>query len=255
MYHFLVSLLAPLPFLLLLLGVTLLLVRFRCEPRRGMMRFMALIYLLLVAISLPAVSYLALGSLEWQYAPNSTIPADRKAIVVLSGYLREVQNDTETVLGDDTLYRCLKATRLYQLGDPCPVIVSGGEAHLNDPSRTLAEAMKEFLVSHGVKPEDIIVEAQSSSTYENAVETAKLIRAHEIASPILLVTDITHLMRSERCFERQRIEVVPVGCRFSEREFEWSYDQFIPSPHAVDSIHEVAHEWMGMAWYKLRDRI
>lgn len=255
MYYFIVSLLEPLPLLLIFLGIGLLLMRFRCAPPKGPSRFTWLVYLALVLVSLPAFSYLALGTLEWQYSAGSQIPVDRNAIVVLSGYLKDVQNETETVLGDDSLYRCLKAARLYKMGDPCPIIVTGGKVHLTDPGPMLAEAMQQFLVSQGIPEDRIVVESKARSTYENAVEVAKLIRERGIESPILLVTDITHLPRSERCFTKQGIDVVPVGCRFSDRDFEWTYNQFVPSPGALESVHDVVHEWLGLGWYWLRDRI
>ena len=255
MYYVFVRLLEPLPLLLLLLGFGLLLLQRRSPTPNRPLRFTWLVYLLLVVVSLPAFSYLALGTLEWNYAPDMEIPKDRQAIVVLSGALKDVQNDTETMLADDTLYRCLKAIRLYNMGDPCPVITTGGKVHAGDPGPMLAEAMRDFLVSQGVPLDRIIVESNSRSTYENAVEVGKIIQERALETPILLVTDVTHLARSERCFEKQGIDVIPIGCRFSNPEFDWSYDQFIPSPGALSSVHDVIHEWLGMAWYRIKNRI
>ncbi|MCP4191805.1 MAG: YdcF family protein [Planctomycetaceae bacterium] len=254
MYYIITSLLEPLPLLLFLLGAALLSIRIRSGPRSNSLRFAWLIYGLLIVVSLPAFSYVALGTLEWQYSAEIHLPEDPQAIVVLSGHTKKVQHDLEVVLGDDTLYRCLTALNVYQ-ERPCPIIVCGGNVDDNDATPALAEAMQSFLISHAIPEDQIIVESTSHSTYENAVEAAKLIRERGFAPPILLVTDITHLARSERCFNKQGIDVVPIGCRFNTPGFEWSYYQFIPNPGAIESVHIVAHEWLGLGWYWLRDRI
>lgn len=254
MYYLITSLLEPLPLLLILLGVGLLSIRIRSGSNSNPLRFAWLIYSVLVVVSLPAFSYLALGTLEWQYSPNIRLPEDPQAIVVLSGYTKEVQHDLEVVLGDDTLYRCLTASNVYQ-ARPCPIILCGGKVHQDDATPALAEAMQAFLISQAIPEDQIIVESTSHSTYENAVEAAKLIRERGFKSPILLVTDVTHLARSERCFNKQGIDVVPIGCRFKTPRFEWRYYQFIPNPGAIESVHIVAHEWLGLGWYWLRDRI
>ena len=255
MYYLIVSLLEPLPLLLLFLGAALLLMRLVSDSRPRLFSFAVLSYVALVILSLPLVAYFVLGTLEWQYDPQKPIPTDRKAIVVLSGHLNEVYQESDMVLGEDSLYRCLKAIRLYQLGPPCPIIVSGGKVLKSDPGLSLAEAMRDFLLEQGIPAEDIILESESRSTYENAVYSAELIREHNIEAPIMLVTDAIHLPRSALCFKKQGIEVVPVGCRYHPIDLDWEIKSVIPSVGALDNIRNATHEWLGMAWYRLHGRI
>ena len=77
------------PYLLLYLLAALALAnlwRKRCETR-GRLTVLTLAFVLLALASTPAVSYLALGSLEWQYPPGGQRPADTEVIVVLAAGL------------------------------------------------------------------------------------------------------------------------------------------------------------------------
>lgn len=251
MYRFLADFLQPFLLLYLLTGLALANLWRKRTETRGRLLLVTLPFLGLIVICTPAVAYLALGSLEWRYPPQYDRPDDVEAIVVLGGAMwppDELRLRAE--LGQDTLYRCLHAARLYRQGKPCLVVVSGGIVEPDTPGPTLAELMHDFLREQGVAEADLLVEDKSRSTYENAVGTRTLLRQRGI-DKILLVTDATHLRRAQRCFRAQGFEVTPSGCRYRATSFEWSPFEFLPSPHAARHVQQVAHEWLGMAWYRL----
>jgi uncharacterized SAM-binding protein YcdF (DUF218 family) len=256
MYRLVVELLQP--FLLFYLATAVMLVslgRMRREYRR-LLPCVGIPFLVLGLWCTPAVSYLSLGSLEWRYPPLEHRPEDARAIVVLAGYLRppdEVRRQAE--LGEDTLYRCLQAAELYRQGRPCPVVVSGGKVNSDTPGPTCASMMREFLVTTlHVADSDVIVEDQSRTTYENAVESRKLLDSRGI-NRIVLVTDAAHLFRAVRCFRKQGIDAVPCGCRYQATAFCGELSNFLPSAAGADGSQAAWHEWLGTAWYWLRGRI
>jgi uncharacterized SAM-binding protein YcdF (DUF218 family) len=57
------------------------------------------------------------------------------------------------------------------------------------------ELTGDFLVEHGVKRADLIVEKGARSTYENALESRKLLERREIRE-VILVTEATHMRRA-----------------------------------------------------------
>jgi uncharacterized SAM-binding protein YcdF (DUF218 family) len=204
---------------------------------------------------MPAVAYLAIGSLEWYYPPRLDRPEQVEAIVVLSGGMRppnEVRLRAE--LSEDTLVRCVEGIRLYHQAEPCPIVVTGGKVDPNTPGPALAEMMREFLLAQGVAPEDLLVEDRARTTFENARFTAELLRERDIHR-IVLVTDAMHMLRAQRCFLAQGIEVEPFGCRYRATQSGWSPGNFLPSPGAARGIQQAAHEWLGIIWYWLHDRI
>src|SRR5262249_24393220 len=154
---------------------------------------------------------------------------------------------------ESTVSRCRKTLQLYRQGAALPVLVSGGSS---DPARdpVCAEAMRDLLVQLGVPASDIMVEGSSHPTYENALESAKLLRQRGI-SKVVLVTDALHLYRSVGCFSKQGIDAVPCGCHYRAEYLEFYPASFVPKPHALDACQHACHEWLGVLWYRVRCRL
>jgi uncharacterized SAM-binding protein YcdF (DUF218 family) len=253
MYYLVAALLRP--FILAWLALVVMLIAiWRRQTRRRLIVLSAAAALLFV-VCLPVSSRLALGSLEWPYPPLRDPPADASAIVVLSGSLRRTGEDgSRFELGVDTLYRCLRAAELYRAA-PRPVLVSGGKVHATDPGPPPAVAMQEFLLSQGVRPADLIVEADSHTTYENAVQSRQLLQEKGLADrPIILVTDGAHMRRALGCFRKQGLDVLAFGCRYRAIGTSLGPGDFVPDPSAAVGVEEAAHEWLGCLWYWLTDK-
>lgn len=203
----------------------------------------------LFLISCPLAGTCALYSLERYSPPNETRPKSGDVVVVLSGSV--VADRGEFRVGTDTLHRSLAALSLYREVDGCRLILCGGRM-LSDPgSPANAEVMQDFFVEHGVAVADIQLEDRSRSTHENARETAKLLHAKP-AARIFLVTDAVHMLRAKHCFAAQGLDVSPHPCNRRVNRFEFTVNDFLPSAKGVQSTEIALHEWLGMAWYKLR---
>ncbi len=255
MYEFLVALLRPFPLLFLILaGVIVNLWRRRRETR-GRLVLLTLPYVGLALVSTPAVAHLALGTLEWQYPPLGGRPPDARGIIVLAAGLHPPDNiRARAEMDEDTVARCLYAAELYHKGPACPVVVSGGKVDPETPGPACAAVMADFLRQLGVPAADLIVEDASRTTFENAVECGKLLRARRI-DKALLVADAVDLFRAEKCFHKQGVAVIPAGCHYRATEFHPSVGAFVPSPGAARSCQRVWHEWLGTAWYWLKGRL
>ncbi len=255
MYRLLVNALDPFLIFYVLAALGLAnLWRRRTETRRRLWLLTAP-FLGLTVVCLPVVSYLALGTLEWGYEPVNSRPAEVQAIVVLSSDMRPPDGvRLEAELGDESLYRCLHAARLYRDGPPCPVVVSGGKVDSAIPGPTLAELMHDFLGQLGVADNDLIVEDRSRNTYENALETAVLLRERNIER-IVVVADAVDLLRADLCFRRQGFEPILAGTNHRAARWRWRVFNFLPSPSAARDVHRATHEWLGIAWYWLRGRL
>ena len=186
----------------------------RPELRRGL-RGVVFCYAMFPVTALPATEYFVLGALERQNPPSTETSPPPEAIVVLSGSV--LQPDSmrpEAEPGPSTIYRCLHAADLYRKR-PCPVIVSGTTSDPDQRAIGCAPVMRKFLIGLGVKDEDIIVENNSFSTYENAVACRKIIEARNFRQ-VYLVTDASHLPLAIGCFsfarDRCRSLGLPVLC-------------------------------------------
>jgi uncharacterized SAM-binding protein YcdF (DUF218 family) len=252
MYYALAALLRPLLLGFLIVAVAIAAVWRR--PRRRSLIALSTAFVLVTVLTLPVTSYLALGSLEWRYPVLKQRPSDASLIVVLGGSIRPDDGDrSHSVPGTDTLYRCLRALELYR-ASPCPIVVSGGKVHPSEPGPPVADVMREFLLNGGVRSEDLIVEASSRTTHENAVETVRLLEKRSL-DRIVLVTDADHLPRAVGCFRKQGVEVVPCGCRYRAIGTNGGPIDYLPDGSAAAGVEEAAHEWLGLLWYWLSDWI
>jgi len=142
------------------------------------------------------------------------------------------------------------AANLYET-NPLPVLLCGGNP--GPPyTESFARTMGSVLAKSGVPEDSIWLEERSSSTYENAVFAAGLLRTKHIRK-ILLVTNAYHMLRAERCFRKQGFEVIPGPVKF--QQVTWDLDDLIPNPRAIQQSERVLHEIGGLAWYALRGRI
>ncbi len=249
------SSLPQIPILLWLLCIAALaaLWRRRQEKRRRL-AVLTVAFALLTLYCLPVTGYLLLRPLEAPYPPLARRPGDVAAIVVLGGSVRATEAEgLPAEPAENTFYRCLRAAEMYHQGPPCPVLVSGGKVDPDSRGPTIARVMRDFLLRLGVSAADLVEEDVSRTTYENAVECARILRGRGLGR-VLLVTEASHLERSLRCFRKQGVDAVPCGCRYATLEFEGSMTDFLPNPVARGATAAL-HEWIGLAWYALRGRI
>jgi uncharacterized SAM-binding protein YcdF (DUF218 family) len=212
-------------------------------------------FLALTFLSTPAVSHLALRTLEGRFPAIEQRPVDAEAIVVLSGGVNlpdEPNGPAE--LDSGTIHRCLHAAELYQRGGACPVLVSGGKVDPDMPGPAFAEAMRAYLLQLNVQASNLILETNSRNTYENAVESCKLLEQHNIRK-IVLVTDALHMNRAVACFRKQGLEVIAAPCHYQASRLEGSLRDYLPDPDAVTDCRDTVHEWLGTVWYRLQGRL
>src|SRR5262249_52139316 len=151
---------------------------------RGALLAVTVAFLALVVGSLPSVGHLALGSLEWQYPPQE--PATADAVVVLGGGgLPPDSVRPEPEMDASCIRRCLHAAALYHRR-PCLLLVSGGKPDPTASGPAWSEVMRDFLVRLGVPGEHLVVEGSSRTTFENAVESAHILRGRHITKIALV---------------------------------------------------------------------
>jgi uncharacterized SAM-binding protein YcdF (DUF218 family) len=176
---------------------------------------------------------LGLGRLAGWLARPLLVPADlapAPAIVVLCGGCR-----FNGQLNAATCARVEHGVDLFRRGLAPRIILSGGRPTPYRPN--CAVRMKALAERLGVPAGRILVEDRSSRTVENAREVASLLRIAGAPSA-LLVTGSLHMRRARRCFERQGVRV---SCA--------------PVPRIGDAgllAKEVLHEYIGLAYYRLR---
>ncbi len=107
--------------------------------------------------------------------------------------------------------RLNRALSVYQhQTDKCKILVSGGQG----PDEPISEAlaMQRYLIQHGVPQSSIIMESQSTNTFENFYYSKKVIHNLYSNSPnILCVTSQFHILRGMKFAHTNRMKVDGIG--------------------------------------------
>jgi len=218
-------------------------------------RAFLLFTVLLFAATWPPLSWVATGSLEWWYSKKPLPASDADAIVILSGAANPPKPHRPVVhLGRDSYARCRHGAWLYNTWKALPVAVCGGRPGAGEDVESLAAYMKDFLVAEGVPEEKIIKEEGSSTTHENALFVAPMLRERGLRT-IVLVTDGWHMPRAAASFRAQGLKVIPAPATLRSARFEGPLSGWLPSHHALVQNERVLHEWLGLGWYFLSGRL
>lgn len=240
-------LLPPVPWLLMLLAV---LIFWRRSWAR---RLLALTFLVIFILHSGPVNYFLRYPLESRYPPliDPERAGNYDAIVVLTGGSVAAEGLIPFPSVDERMFRRLdEAWRLYRLR-PKPIIVSGGHVNPFTPAKDENRIAREFLIRWGVPEKHVIGESESRDTFENALESGKIL-AQRGWKRYLLVTSALHMPRSMLVFSRLAGEPVPAPGDFSLGKFELSPFDFFPNESVAPKMFATLHEYVGLLNYYWR---
>lgn len=153
--------------------------------------------------------------------------------------------------GSDRLWQALD---LYYSGKVKKLLISGDSGYITDRGLHEAEQVKAMLTSWNIPAEDIIVEGSSRNTYENALESARILKEdYPEFNSFILVTSAFHMRRSRACFAKQNLDVTVYSTdQFTGgiRAYHWD-EYIIPNPSNFDNWFTLIKEWVGYTTYKI----
>ena len=248
----------PLPLCLAFLGLGLMLLWCTRRQRAGR-TLVTLGTLLLALFSFSPFPDFLLEPLERQYSQVN--PADLLAgsqpdgapikwIVALGG---GVNSDPElspiTQLSYSSLVRLLEAIRLQRELPGSKLLVSGGGGY---NKTTEAAVMARVALDLGVKREDLVLEAESWDTEDQA----RLIKPLVGKEKFILVTSASHLPRAAALFRKQGMNPIcwPAG-HLVERQTAWNPHALFPWSQNLSKAEAAFYEYLGLTWAKLRGAI
>ena len=228
-------------------------------PRRSLLAI-ATSLLILFCSSNPLIAATFVKTLEWRYLPLEPVPAT-EIIVVLGGSTRPKSHPRPWVEVLESGDRILYGVKLYQDGVAPLILFSGGRiSWKNGNSGSEAKDMAEIAQTMGVPERNILLESESLNTYQNAVETAKILRQRQIDT-ILLVTSAIHMPRSVAIFEKQGFNVIaaPTDYWVAQEALEqmqgmsWgTFLNVLPDSEALHFFTRALKEYIGFGIYRLR---
>ncbi len=248
--QFIKTWLLPPGMLLLILAAGLYLLR-RREPLGRFLLLAATLSLWL--LSTPWFSARLLGALEI-YPPLDTTTlatSGAQAIVVLAGGYR--QHAPEYGGAAPAAYSLLRLNYGVHLhrASGLPILLSGGNGDPPRPAEALllARVLRE---DYGIEPRWL--ETKSRNSAENAIFSSEMLQKDGIKR-ILLVSQAWHLYRVLPLFEQQGMTVIAAPTAFEGPAPSGSrWQDFLPTPQALQESSHALHEYLGVLWYGLRYR-
>ncbi len=201
------------------------------------------------SLSIPYVSHWIAGSLEAQYRePQISHETHFDAIVTLGGGVhRQGGLRPQDKLLPVALERLICAREWMQRGLAPTLVLSGGspDGGAVVESQIMEDALKSL---GGWESWEIKTETHSRTTYENAIETRKLLAGKQ---RILLVTSALHMPRAMAQFRRQGFDATAAPCGFTVGSYPEGLLGFIPEMGYLRQSSLAIHEWIGMVFYGL----
>jgi uncharacterized SAM-binding protein YcdF (DUF218 family) len=211
-------------------------------------------FLLAYGLSLPPVARVLTMSIERRYAPPAVhervgTEGGYDAVVVLAGGVqRQGGLRREDRLDPASLDRvvCGRALMVARLA---PVVVfSGGNADSVADLTPAADIMARAYGALGPAPGDVRTEPRSRTTYENAVETSRLIGS---GKRIALVTSALHMPRAMALFAQQGLRATAFPCEYLSGPRETGYREYVPDVTYFSQSTGAISEWVGLWLYTL----
>ena len=208
--------------------------------------------LALIVFTNPFIVNVVMNAWEVKAYNADEIKTPYEVGIVLGGSTRYYDNDSKRMVFSSSADRLMQAVDLYHKGKIKKIFLSGGSGFVNFQDWKESEKLFPLLVSNGVKAEDILMENNSRNTYENAIETAKVLNQKGITSKCLLITSAFHMRRSLACCAKANIKVDAYSVDVRSGGSIYTLDRLIqPDPEALVAWDLLTHEWVGYMVYRL----
>jgi hypothetical protein len=194
----------------------------------------------------------ALRILEDPYAsaPSAEEVQKYHGMVVLGGALEpsRVWEGRNQVALNDAGERMLAPLVLLRQKPGLALLFTGGEGDLWDKGLSEAARARIFYASLGIEPQNLRMEDQSRTTYENAVFSARL-EGVDPTKPWLLVTSAWHMRRALATFKKAGWNVAPYAVDFSTgSSTDWTTYSLVRGSRKWALL---LHELLGLLAYRL----
>jgi len=200
----------------------------------------------------PLFFRLVSGMWEGDLQKAETMRGKSDVCVVLGG-MSVYHEPTGRIRFTQSADRILQAVDLYEKGIVKKIVITGGTGRLVRKNRPEAIHLKDFLISIGIPAPSVLIDAASRNTYENAVNTKKLLEKNGWGTSVVLVTSGFHIKRAVGCFEKAGIKVYPYIADPLKGVSKITFsDVFLPSADVLNDWNYLTHEWIGIAMYKLK---
>lgn len=241
--------LAPVNWIILMLVLALAFRRDVVRSRRWLVAAATVLFLL----TNPFLLYLAVKAWEVPAYRTDALHRTYKVGVLLGGGMNNYDESLDRPVYSQSVDRIMLTMTLYKQDKIEKILISGGSGFVLNRNFSEADRTRELFVMAGIPKEDIIVETSSRNTFENAVESARVLRELGVNDTSLLITSAIHIRRALACFHKAGVAVHPFPADRKTGVLIWSPDKIIlPDATCLEGWKILIKEWIGVIVYRLR---
>jgi uncharacterized SAM-binding protein YcdF (DUF218 family) len=146
--------------------------------------------------------------------------------------------------------RLVEGVRMSKVLNCCKLVLSGGPGP--DGVSSAAQTMAQLAQDLGVGRQDMILEAQSRDTDDEARLVAPIVGQQ----PFILVTEASHMPRAMALFRKHGTHPIadPVDFRTSHSQ-AIAPDEVFPGALELSGSERAVYEYLGLAWGKILGKI
>jgi uncharacterized SAM-binding protein YcdF (DUF218 family) len=169
--------------------------------------------------------------------------------VVLGGGINYNVNGNQSELSSISRDRLLKGIFIAKKNNQ-PLIYTGGVG-VGYKNTSEADIALEFVKNF--KDINFMLENKAKTTYENGLEIKKWLQNNQY-DQIYLITSAIHMKRSIGVFDNLNIDYIPLVSNYSYSH-KLSWLDYLPNRGCLRSNMQAIHEWIGLLWYSINNRI
>jgi uncharacterized SAM-binding protein YcdF (DUF218 family) len=200
--------------------------------------------------------------LWWEVPPTPFAdikPYQYQVAIVLTGVTSDYKSPKDRIYFHRGADRVLHTARLYREGKVRFIIISGAEFSREGEVTPTNRSLKDIFTQCNIPEYAVVTEMESRNTYENAINTAKLINKQFPNSNCLLVSSAFHLRRAKACFEKAGLKVDTFSTDFyagdsptwEDIDFVALIESITPSVDVLSKWNILIREMVGYITYKI----
>jgi uncharacterized SAM-binding protein YcdF (DUF218 family) len=212
-------------------------------------------FIALILFSNPFIFRLIAKSYEAQ--PVTLQPGQKfEAGILLGGFVSYNVKEKRAVFNPAS-DRFIQTVLLYKNHQIQKIIIAAGNGYVANHDFKEAEFAKHYLIQVGIPADNIFTDPFSRNTYENAVNTKKIVDSLHLPGQFLLISSAIHLPRAQKLFQKQGLSVKPYPCDFITLNIANNFwdDYLLPTANTLSDWDALIKEWAGILVYKIQGKI
>jgi uncharacterized SAM-binding protein YcdF (DUF218 family) len=170
--------------------------------------------------------------------------------IVLGGGMITIDKQVNRMTFRNNTDRILQAVSLYKTGKIKKILISSGSGSLMFRDMLESALLRKYLITIGIPDSAMLIDSVSDNTYQNAENTAQILKKEKINGKLLLITSSIHMRRALACFKKAGLTVTPYSTNKQTGIRIFDFGHFIiPSLDAVDAWDKLIHEMAGYMMY------